>query len=211
MPETSNLEPKPPSLIGSLRRLVRCLIPAGPAGIGCIGPGSRIGRPRKVEGSRYIFVGEGTVILPHSWLCCIDRWHGQRFTPTLRIGSGVYVGRYSCITCIDCIEIGDGCVLSEHVYVADSTHGMAPHDVPIMRQPLMSKGPVRLGAGSFVGYRACVLPGSSLGEHCVVGAGSVVTRSFPAYSMIAGCPATLIKRFDLEAKRWRSVGRRGLT
>jgi len=49
------------------------------------------------------------------------------------------------------------------------------------------------------------MSGVTLGEHCVVGANSVVTRSFPAGSMVAGCPAKLVKAFSPEAGDWVSV------
>jgi acetyltransferase-like isoleucine patch superfamily enzyme len=73
----------------------------------------------------------------------------------------------------------------------------------MMQQRLKSKGPVRIGAGSFLGYRAVVLPGVTLGPHCVVGAQAVVTESFAEGSMVAGNPARLLKRWDGE--RWAGV------
>ncbi|WP_396275136.1 acyltransferase [Granulicella aggregans] len=74
-----------------------------------------------------------------------------------------------------------------------------------MRQNLESKGPIVIGDNCFLGYRVAVTPGVTLGEWCVVGANSVVTKSFPPYSMIAGAPARMIKRYSLEERAWVRV------
>jgi acetyltransferase-like isoleucine patch superfamily enzyme len=100
------------------------------------------------------------------------------------------------------LTIGDGCVLSEHVFLNDCSHGLNPLAGPIMRQRLVHGGDITIGKSCFLGYRASIMPGVILGEHCVVGANSVVTRSFPAYSMIVGAPAKLIKVFSLDRGEW---------
>lgn len=55
----------------------------------------------------------------------------------------------------------------------------------------------RIGRRCFIGARSIILPGVEIGDECVVGSGSVVTKSFPSRSLIAGNPATLI-RSDIE-------------
>ena len=96
-------------------------------------------------------------------------------------------------------------MLSEQVYISDNSHGYDPNAGPILKQPLETKGPVLIGPGCFLGYRAVIMSGVELGAHCVVGANSVVTRSFPSFSMVAGCPARLVKRFDPATSRWLKV------
>ena len=162
-------------------------------------------RPWTVTGNPHIRIGSRSSILANAYIQAITHYAGVSYTPSIEIGNDVYIGRHAYFTAIDRISIGDGCVLSEHVYITDETHGHDPHAGLIMHQPLVSKGPVLLGPGCFVGFRVAILPGVTLGEHCVVGANSTVTRSFPAYSMIGGSPAKLLKRFSHEAGTWIAV------
>jgi acetyltransferase-like isoleucine patch superfamily enzyme len=74
-----------------------------------------------------------------------------------------------------------------------------------MSQPLHSKGPIVIGPDCFLGYRAVIMPGVTLGRHCVVGANAVVTRSFPDFSMVVGSPARLIKRYDPQSREWVTI------
>ena len=173
------------------------------------GAGSWIARPRSIVGRRFISIGANTHVLGYASIEAIASYAGQTFTPSIEIGSGVYIGQHVFISAVSGVQIGDGCVLSEQVYITDCAHGYDPKGGPIMRQPLSSKGPVVIGESSFIGYRAVISAGVSLGRHCVVGAQSVVTRSFPAYSMIAGAPAKLIKRFVPELNGWVEVERAG--
>lgn len=162
-------------------------------------------RPRTIDNPEYMYFGEGTSVREYSWLSTFPTYAGKKYTPRLEVGRGVYIGRYACITCLDKVSIGDECVLSEHVYVADSAHGNDPRGGPIMTQELVSRGPVEIGRRCFIGYGARILPGVSLGEFCVVGANAVVTRSFEPYSMVAGVPAQLIKRYNLQSGTWEDV------
>ncbi|WP_109488722.1 acyltransferase [Occallatibacter savannae] len=141
------------------------------------------------------------MVRSHAYIDAILAYGGQQFHPSIEIGDDVYIGRHVYLTACDRIVISTGCVLSEHVYISDSAHGIDPQQGLIMKQPLKSES-VYLGPNCFVGYRAVILPGVSLGEWCIVGANSVVTRSFPAFSMIAGAPAQLIKVYAHDQGQW---------
>ena len=54
-----------------------------------------------------------------------------------------------------------------------------------------------------------ILPGTELGDHCVVGANSVVSGSFPNYSVLVGAPAKIIKRYDFATQTWRKTDSKG--
>ena len=100
------------------------------------------------------------------------------------------------------VVIENGCVLSERVYISDASHGLDPKAGPILEQMLICKGEVHIQENTFIGYGACILPGVTLGKNCVVGINSVVTHSFPDYSMVAGAPAKLIKMYSEKQQAW---------
>jgi acetyltransferase-like isoleucine patch superfamily enzyme len=189
----------------NIGKIYRKLRHPSPLGMKEMGDNSFIFMPRKIRGRSYIEIGNDTCINSNAWIDAIERYQEQKFTPSIKIGDNVHVGQYSCIMCIDSICIDDGCVLSEYVYITDLFHGFDPTKGLIMSQNLISKGNVKIGESSFIGYRACIMPGVTLGKHCIVGANSVVTKSFPDYSMIAGSPAKLIKTFSFEKQDWVSV------
>ena len=117
----------------------------------------------------------------------------------------MYIGGYCQIHAVSNISIGNGCVLSEYVYLADGAHGMDPNKGLIMNQELSSKGTVIIGDNTFIGFGATVLPGVVIGRNCVIGARTVVTKSCPDYSMLAGSPAKIIRKFDFATGEWVPV------
>ncbi|MBL0161931.1 MAG: hypothetical protein IPP47_33480 [Bryobacterales bacterium] len=172
-----------------------------PSGL-VLGAGSILSRPNCVQGARHVRIGARTRIGAGAYIAAITSHAGESFDPCVRIGDDIYIGSHFHLASVSKVEIGDGCVLSDYVYMADVAHGLDPAAGPIMAQPLVRAGDIVIGRSSFVGYRASILPGVTLGQHCVVGAGSVVTKSFPDYSMVASNPARLIKRYDPAARTW---------
>lgn len=90
------------------------------------------------------------------------------------------------------ITIGDDCVMGPDVVIMATSHGYDRVDLPIRLQGGHEK-PIRIGNDVWIGTRAILLPGVELGDHCIVGAGSVVTKSFPPYSVLGGVPARLLR------------------
>jgi acetyltransferase-like isoleucine patch superfamily enzyme len=176
-----------------------------PRALGALGNLSRMEWPRQLQGRRHIHIGAATYIKSNGFIGAIAKYAGRQYTPEVRIGDHVYIGRNAYITCCNRVSIGNGAVLSEHVYITDLNHGFDPAAGLIMSQGLESKGPVAVGENCFLGYRVAVMPGVTLGDWCIVGANSVVTHSFPAYSMIAGVPARLIRVYRSEERRWVSA------
>ena len=153
----------------------------------------------------FVKLGHNTSIGKNAWLSYYHSDNKNK-TPELLIGNNVRIGNHACITFTDSIAIEDGCLFSDYIYISDHAHGLDPESPVLIReQPLESKGAVVIGANSFLGMRVTVLPGVTLGHNCIVGAHSVVTKSYPPYSMLAGVPAKLIKRYSPETKTWEDA------
>ncbi len=90
------------------------------------------------------------------------------------------------------IFLGNGCRIASMASIYGFNHGHERIDIHIKDQPITSEG-VALGNDVWVGASAIILDGVKIGDHSIIAAGSVVTKSFPSYSIIAGNPAKRIK------------------
>lgn len=165
-----------------------------------MGRGCLIYKPLLLSNPRFIHIDDSTMIRKGARMETIVLDEAQ--PPSLVIGKNVNIEQNVHLICSSRLAIGDGSVLSGSVYMNDCSHGLDPAAGLIMKQPLIHGGDVVIGKGCFLGIRSAIMPGVILGDHCVVGANSVVTKSFPAYSMVAGAPARLIRRYDHEKKAW---------
>ena len=88
------------------------------------------------------------------------------------------------------IEIGARATVAQEAYLCAGTHDFTDPNLPLQTAPIV------IGADAFVGARAFVLPGVTVGERAIVGAGSVVSRDVPAGMVVAGNPARVIRPRD---------------
>jgi len=161
---------------------------------GAIGDGSVICFPAaSIFNERYIEIGAGTLIGPHVTLSVGMAPGQEMLSPSVvRIGDRCVVGRGSGVVGHLSIDIGDDVWTGHYVYITDQNHGYEALDRPISTQ-WMPERPVVIGAGSWIGHGAVVLPGANIGRHVVIGANSVVAGEIPDYTVAAGSPARVVK------------------
>ena len=149
--------------------------------------------PGSVFGEGGIEVGEGTLIGQLVTLSAGILPGQDLFGLTLlSIGDRCVIGRGSHIVAHQEITIGDDVWTGPYVYITDQNHGYEDPDTPIGRQfPVNS--PVSIGAGSWLGAGAIVLPGTRIGRNVVVAAGSVVRGDVPDHCVVAGVPAKVVR------------------
>lgn len=107
------------------------------------------------------------------------------------IGNNSTIGRYSFIS--PYVKIGDFVLTGPEVCFYAINHQTASTDIPIYRQGLAAPRPITIGNDVWIGRRAIILGGVNIPDGCIVGAGAVVTKSPPAYTIIAGNPAKVVK------------------
>lgn len=134
--------------------------------------------------------------------CWVGTNNSLKSQPKLKIRSHVHIGAYSMIIAANKIIVGNNVVMSERVTVLDHFHGYEDINKPVIDQPIVSKGQIEIEDDCFIGINSVILGNIKIGKHVVVGANSVITHDVPPYSVVAGSPAKIIKRYDFKKKAW---------
>lgn len=119
----------------------------------------------------------------------------QHFIPSLTIGECCHFGAYNHITCINRVQIGNNLLTGKWVTISDNDHGNTNNETLLIdpiKRPLFSKGPVIIGNNVWIGDKATILSGVSVGDGAVIAANAVVTKDVPPYCIVAGNPAKVI-------------------
>lgn len=170
-------------------------------------PSARLIRfPFEIRNKRFIALGKQ---LTTGVGCRLEALPQSKITTAcIQIGNNVQLNDYVHIGAILRVVIGDDVLIASKVFITDHNHGYFSgsameselHLPPIHRK--LNAKPVKIGNKCWLGENVIILPGVEIGEGSIVGAGAIVTKSFPAYSVLIGSPARLYKRFNFETEKW---------
>jgi acetyltransferase-like isoleucine patch superfamily enzyme len=154
-----------------------------------VGPGVtiQIGRDAVLRLGRWSWIGHGTKLRVHE---------GE-----VSIGAKTVMGQECTISAFQHVSIGRECIVADRVMLIDFDHGVVEVERPIRLQGIYKRD-VRVGHNCWVGYGACVLRGTTVGDNSVVGANTVVTKDVPPNSVAAGAPVRILRRRE-EPRRLR--------
>lgn len=115
------------------------------------------------------------------------------------IGDETTVGMSNVL--IGPVTIGKNVIIAQNVVISGLNHNYEDVNLPIMRQGVRTS-PVVVGDDCWIGANAVITAGRTIGKHCVIAAGAIVTKDIPDFCIAAGNPAKVIKRYDREQNAW---------
>lgn len=157
----------------------------------------RFYKPISILNPQYFEIGNNFKM---DYFGIFEAWdkHGKSyFSPRIKIGNNVSFGKNCHVGCINEIEIDDNVLFGSNVLIIDHDHGRSfPEDLecPPNERKLYSKGKIHIGKNVWVGEKATILGGVNIGNQCIIGANTVVTKDIPSNCVVCGNPAKIIKR-----------------
>ncbi len=162
-----------------------------------LGEGAFLSRDLILRGPEFISLGAGASV---GRGCSLTAWDAAGVgTVALEIGENTSIGEGAHITAANRISIGNNVLFGKYITVSDNSHGavaLAEIETPPIRRPLVSKGPVVIEDNVWIGDKATILAGVTVGRGAIVAANAVVTRDVPPACMVAGAPAKLVKSLE---------------
>jgi acetyltransferase-like isoleucine patch superfamily enzyme len=143
---------------------------------GAIGPRTFVSELAMVSPTR-LRLGADSYVAAHAYL-----------TGTLQAGDDCTINAFTVVR--GTVTLGNGVRVGAHTSILGFNHSMEP-DRPVFRQPSTERG-ITIGDDVWIGSHVVITDGVTVGSHAVIGAGSVVTRDVPPWSVVGGNPARVL-------------------
>lgn len=155
--------------------------------------------PISLIGEKYITIGHNVSFRKLCILTAHDNYEREKFQPCIKIGNNCNFGQHNHITAINEIQIGNDVLTGSWVTITDNAHGNTDYEslkIKPAKRKLYSKGKVIIGNNVWIGDKATILPGVTIGDGAIIAANSVVTKDVPSYSVVGGIPAKILKEYN---------------
>jgi acetyltransferase-like isoleucine patch superfamily enzyme len=107
------------------------------------------------------------------------------------IGENVFVGAGCIIICKEHIRIGSNCQIAEYVVIRDQDHSSSSRPI---KDAGFKIAPIEIGEDVWIGAKATIVKGSTIGDGSIIGAHSLVRTDIPSFSLATGIPAEVTKK-----------------
>jgi len=165
-----------------------------------------IRRPVYIRGAKFIDWGIG---LTSGVNLRIDVFNVKNHPcPNLKIGNNCQINDYVHIGVINSVIIGNNVLIASKVFICDHNHGDFENEPQLYLSPaqrLLTSKPTKICDEVWLGEGVMVLPGVTIGKSSIIGAGAVVTKSIPEYSIAVGNPAKVVKQYSKTINKWVKV------
>ena len=118
------------------------------------------------------------------------------------IGSNTRVGMGNVI--IGPVTIGNNVILAQNIVISALNHNYKNVEIPIHLQG-ETVTPINIEDDCWIGANVVITAGTTIGKHCIIGGGAVVTKNIPPFCVAVGNPARVIKQYNTETKTWDKV------
>jgi len=172
---------------------------------GHIGKKTTIYRPNKIVNPQNISIGDHVTMEANSTLYSVGTYQGVEHQGKICIGNNVYINYGFNATTANAIIIEDDVLIAFNVSLFDFNHGYEDVNSNMTLTKLQVKGPIVIGKKTWIGMNVSILGSVRIGQHCIIGANSVVTGDIPDYCIVSGNPAQIIKRYNTLTKIWEKV------
>jgi maltose O-acetyltransferase len=129
-------------------------------------------------------------LVPNRGAACVCHWNADlKYPENIHLGDNVVIGTNVSLGAHSPIHLGDRVRLSRDVILETAGLDFDGRKAPYAH----TSKPIEIGDDVWIGSRALVLGGVRIGTHAIVAAGSIVTKDVPAYAVVAGVPARVVK------------------
>lgn len=161
-----------------------------------------------VIGPEYMHFGNDIYIGKYYRLHNFDSYESvpkSTYNPNLVIEDGVHIADFFTILNAGNVKIGKKTLIASNVLICNLNHGSRINsNISFMEQPLET-GTVHIGENCWIGEKVVILTNVTIGNNVIIGSSSVVTKSIPSNSVAVGNPARVIKQWDKDENKWKSV------